>query len=219
MNGVHDMGGMQCFGAIQLERDEPIFHQEWEARMFGLRRAMTSPPGFSIDRSRFLRECMPPATYLTWSYYEHWHFATVLSLLQAEMISVEELSAGHASSDRPKREDAQGADQVVNAFRTGGRFDREIASSPAFTVGQQVMARNLNPPGHIRLPRYARGRKGVVQRSHGAHVLPDANAHGEGERPEHLYSVVFTARELWGGDAAAKDKVYLDLWESYLDAA
>ena len=199
MNGVHDLGGMQCFGAVEAEQDEPVFHEVWEARMFGLRRAMTSPPGLSIDRFRFLRESMPPATYLTWSYYEHWYFATVLSLLQAGMITLEELLAGHASPDRSRRDDAQGAGQVANAFRTGGRFDREIVSSPAFSVGQPVMTRNLNPPGHIRLPRYARGKKGDVQRWHGAHVLPDSNAHGEGERPEHLYSVMFTARELWGG--------------------
>jgi nitrile hydratase len=219
MNGIHDMGGMHGFGAINAEPNEPVFHEAWEARMFGLVQAKTSPPRFSFDRFRYLRECLPPVNYLTWSYYEHWYFATVLSLLQADMISVDELVAGHASPDRRKRDDAQGVDKVTSTFRAGGRFDRDIASAPVFSVGQTVKARNLNPSGHTRLPRYARGKRGLVQRWHGAHVLPDSNARGDGEHPEHLYSIMFTARELWGAEAAERDKVFLDLWESYLDAA
>ena len=219
MNGIHDMGGMHGFGAINAERNEPVFHEAWEARMFGLGRAMTSPPGFSIDRFRFLRECMPPVAYLAWSYYEHWYFATALSLLQANMISMEELLAGHASPDRRKRDDSQVAAQVASVFKTRGRFDREITSSPVFSVGQAVRARNLNPLGHTRLPRYARGKRGLVRRWYGAHVLPDSNARGDGERPAHLYSVMFAARELWGEEAAETDKVFLDLWENHLDAA
>jgi nitrile hydratase beta subunit len=217
MNGVHDMGGMQCFGPITAERDEPVFHERWEARMFGLRRAMTSPPGFSIDRFRYLRECMPPVAYLSWSYYEHWWFATMLSLLEAGMLSEEELFSGHASLGREKRSDAQSTADVARIFRTGGRFARKVATPPVFAVGEAVRARTFNPTGHTRLPRYARGKQGIVQRRHGAHVLPDANAQGDGERPEHLYSVMFSARELWGEEAPGQDKVYLDLWESYLE--
>jgi nitrile hydratase subunit beta len=219
MNGIHDLGAMHGFGTIHAEPDEPVFHEAWEARMFGLNLAKTSPPGFSADRFRFLRECMPPVTYLAWSYYEHWYFVTALSLLRANMISLDELLAGHASPDRRKRDDAMGADKVASAFKAGGRFDREIASAPVFSIGQAVKARNLNPSGHTRLPRYARGKRGLVRHWHGPHVLPDLNARGDGERPEHLYSVMFTARELWGEEAAETDKVFLDLWESYLDAA
>jgi nitrile hydratase beta subunit len=219
VNGVHDMGGMQCFGPIDAEADEPVFHERWEARMFGLRRAMTNPPGFSIDRSRHLRESMPPIPYLAWSYYEHWYFMTIVSLLQAGMITEQELLSGRASVARTRRSDAQPAADVQRAFSTGGRFDREVANDPAFSVGQVVRARMINPTGHTRLPRYARGKLGIVHRHHGAHVLPDTNAMGEGEHPEHLYSVMFAARELWGETAGKDDKVYVDLWESYLDAA
>src|SRR5215213_9527785 len=125
----------------------------------------------------------------------------MLSLLEAGMISEEELFSGHASSDREKRSDAQRSTDVTPVFRTGGRFARKVATPPVFAVGQAVRARTVNPTGHTRLPRYARGKQGVVQRRHGAHVLPDANAQGEGERPEHLYSVMFSGRELWGEEA------------------
>jgi nitrile hydratase len=210
------MGGLQCFGAVRAEPDEPVFHERWEARMFGLRRAMTSPPGFSIDRFRYLRETMPPIAYLAWSYYEHWYFATVLSLLQAGMVSEEEVLSGHTLPGRKRRSDAQEAATVAVTFRSGGRFDRALAFVPAFAVGQTVRAKVANPTGHTRLPRYVRGKDGVVHHHHGAHVLPDSNAMGKGEIPEHLYSVMFPARVLWGAEASPQDKIYVDLWESYL---
>ena len=100
MNGIHDMGGMHGFGPIELEAKEPVFHEPCEARMFGLRRAMTSPPGSTIDRFRFLRESMPPAAYLSWSYYEHWYYSTVRSLLEAGYLTMAELRSGHAAADR-----------------------------------------------------------------------------------------------------------------------
>ena len=219
MNGIHDMGGMHGFGPIAAEACEPVFHEPWERRMFGISRARTSAPGFTIDRFRHLRELMPPDAYLSWSYYEHWHFATVLSLLQAGMITLEELRSGRAAADSPKREDAARPEDVDRNFKTAGNFARQVDAVPRFTTGETVRARNMHPVGHTRLPRYARGKPGVVQRWHGAYVFPDTNAHGEGECPGHLYTVMFTARTLWGEEAAAGDKVYLDLWESYLEPA
>jgi nitrile hydratase len=93
---------------------------------------------------------------------------------------------------------------------------RPAAAPPRFALGQSVRARNIHPTGHTRLPRYARGRLGHIERHHGAHVFPDANAHGLGERPQHLYGVAFAARELWG-EAAPADMVMIDLWEDYLE--
>jgi nitrile hydratase len=212
------MGGMHGFGPIAPEANEPVFHEYWEARMFGLRRAMTSPPGFTIDRFRFLRETMPPVTYLTWSYYEHWYFATAQSLLQAGMVTIEELRTGRAAAGRPKRNDAMRPESVEAAATRGGNFARAIDAPPRFAVGQAVVTRNLNPTGHTRLPRYARGKRGLIHHCHGAQVFADSSARGDGECPQHLYSVMFSARELWGADAAPQDKAYLDLWESYLDA-
>jgi nitrile hydratase len=100
-----------------------------------------------------------------------------------------------------------------------GRFERPVNTPPRFVVGGAVRAKKINPTGHTRLPRYARGAAGVIDRIHGAHVFPDSNAHFQGEQPQHLYSVRFSARELWGDAAAAHDAVYIDLWESYLEPA
>ena len=104
-------------------------------------------------------------------------------------------------------------------FKTGGNFERQVDSPPRFAAGQLVKARNMHPTGHTRLPRYARGKRGEIHRWHGAHVFPDTSAHDGGECPGHLYTVMFTARELWGEEAAHGDKVFLDLWESYLEPA
>ena len=217
MNGIHDMGGMHGFGAIAPEADEPVFHEAWEARMFGIAEATTFPPGFAVDRFRFLRETMPPAAYLTWSYYEHWWFVTALALLQAGTITLDELRAGHAAAGRTKRDDAMRPADVKVVIGKGGQSTRAVDALARFSVGQAVATRNLNPAGHTRLPRYARGKRGLVHHWHGAHVFADSSARGGGECPQHLYTVTFSARELWGTDAAADDKVYLDLWESYLD--
>ena len=96
-----------------------------------------------------------------------------------------------------------------------GTFERPVNTPPRFAVGELVRAKKINPVGHTRLPRYARGNAGVIDRIHGAHVFPDSNAHFRGENPHHLYSVRFSARELWGEAAAARDAVYIDLWEDY----
>ncbi len=90
---------------------------------------------------------------------------------------------------------------------------------PRFKAGDRVVARNLNPTGHTRLPRYARGKRGIVDRDHGVFVFPDAHAMGQGKKPQHCYSVRFTTRELWGPQASPRDVVYIDLWDDHLDPA
>ena len=140
MNGIHDMGGMHGFGPIAAEAHEPVFHEPWERRMFGIRRAMTSPPGSTIDRFRHLRELMPPAAYLSWTYYEHWYFATALSLLQAGMITLDELCTGRAAPGSSKRDDAARAEDVDRHFKTAGNFARQVDTPPRFAAGQPVRA-------------------------------------------------------------------------------
>ena len=90
---------------------------------------------------------------------------------------------------------------------------------PLFEVSQRVRARNINPTGHTRLPRYARGKTGVIVRDHGVYLFPDSNAHSDGEKRQHVYSVHFAARELWGASASPRDSVHLDLWDDYLERA
>jgi nitrile hydratase len=82
-----------------------------------------------------------------------------------------------------------------------------------------VVTRNVHPTGHTRLPRYARGKQGVIHRLQGVQTLPDTNAHGLGEQPEPVYNVLFDGRELWGDSAEAggNQVLSIDLWESYLE--
>ncbi|MGH6893788.1 MAG: nitrile hydratase subunit beta [Dongiaceae bacterium] len=219
MNGIHDMGGMHGLGAIAPERDEPLWHAPWEARMLGVTRAMTFPPGFNIDRFRHLRELMPPDLYLQRSYYDHWYAVCVAALLDGGLATKEEIESGHAAPGSARRNDAAPADQVWQSQKSQGVFTRKVETTPLFAIGQRVRARTINPTGHTRLPRYARGKVGTVQLHHGGHVFADTNAHLQGEAPQHLYSVAFSMRELWGPAASARDEACLDLWESYLEPA
>ncbi len=219
MNGIHDLGGMHGHGPIAPEADEPVFHEPWEGRMFGLAQAVTGHPSWSVDYFRFCREAMPPAAYLEQSYYAHWLYAYQFMLTEAGHISAAELESGAAAPGGARFPAPLPPSEVPARVRSAFDPRREIAAAPRFVVGQEVRTRNLNPAGHTRLPRYARAKLGVIRAHHGAHVLPDTNAHGGGECPEHLYSVAFTARELWGQTAAPKDKVMLDCWESYLEPA
>ena len=219
MNGIHDMGGMDGLGPILREANEPVFHEAWEARMFGLAQASTHPAGYTVDLFRYLGEQMPAAAYLAQSYYERWYFLTALALLQGGMVTLAELSSGRAAPGFARRADAMTAEAVQSAITGGKDSTRESKAPPRFARGQSVRARNIHPAGHTRLPRYVRGRRGVILRRHGAHVFPDSRAMGGGENPQELYTVAFTARELWGPDAAAGDEIHLDLWESYIEPA
>lgn len=99
----------------------------------------------------------------------------------------------------------------------GARVDVDV--SARFRVGDRVVTRNTNPVGHTRLPRYARARNGTIASDYGVFIFPDTHAAGAGQKPQHLYSVRFAARELWGPEAAEHDGVYLDLWDDYLSPA
>ena len=217
MNTIHDVGGMHGFGAIDAERDEPPFHEAWEGRAGGMLEVMTFPAGFTVDRFRYLRETLRPDLYLTQNYYEQWIYIAEQALLESGMISAEELARGKAQA--PKRDDAMRSDAVWGFLHDHTHSGRDVSGTPRFAIGQSVRARNLQPAGHTRLPRYARGKSGSIVSHHGAHVLPDASAHGKGDMAQHLYTVRFAARELWDARANPRDSVHLDLWEGYLEPA
>ena len=219
MNGIHDLGGMHGHGPIAPEKDEPLWHSPWEARMFGIRRGGLLPPGNNIDRWRHLRELIPPHLYLARSYYDHWYMGYVAALLEGGWATEEEIASGKAAPGSAKRNDAMRPDQVWQVQKAGGVYARPSDAPPRFAIGQRVRARNINPTGHTRLPRYVRGKVGIVQLHHGAHAFPDSNAHKQGEAPQHLYTVTFAFRELWGPEASARDEACADLWESYLEPA
>ncbi len=218
MNGVHDLGGMQGFGPVLIKRDEPVFHAAWEARLHALQTASGHLGRWNIDMSRHSRERMPPAAYLAASYYERWVFGLETLLIEQGLITASELATGRAESTSDGAAALRASD-VLAGFRAGRSGRRGVAARPRFAVGDRVVARSINPPGHTRLPRYARGRRGKVVRDHGVFVFPDTHASTRDESPQHCYGVRFAARELWGPDARAGDSVFLDLWESYLDAA
>jgi nitrile hydratase len=218
VNTIHDLGGMHGFGAIDAERNEPPFHETWEGRAGGIVEVMSFPEGFPGDRFRYLRETLRPDLYLTQSYYEQWLYVAEQILLEAGMISAQELREGRSTAVS-KRNDAMRADAVWGFLHDRAHTGRTLEETPHFVIGQHVRARNTQPEGHTRLPRYARGKIGTVTRHHGGHVLPDAHAHWKGPAPQHLCTVRFTARELWGEAANTRDSIHLDLWESYLEPA
>src|SRR5215813_11644935 len=169
MNGVHDMGGMHGHGPINPEKDEPLWHAPWEARMLGIRRSGTFPPGFNIDRWRHVRELIPPHLYLSRSYYDHWYMSYVVALLQSGMVTREEIKSGRAAPGGTKRNDAQRAEQVWPSQKSQDIFTRPVDTAPVFAIGQRVRARNINPTGHTRVPRYVRNKVGVVRLHHGGY--------------------------------------------------
>jgi nitrile hydratase len=217
MNGIHDMGGMHGMGPIQEEPGEPVFHHPWEARVFALRRAMGAWRRWNIDVSRHEVELVPAADHLRMSYYERQFAAFVVLLEKRGFITPSELESGIPVPQTSVAVPALSVDKAAELIAKGVPTSRDVPVAPRFQTGQRVRARNINPAGHTREPRYVRGKVGVIHRDHGVFVFPDTNAHFLGENPQHVYSVRFAARELWGADAAPQDGVYVDLWDDYLE--
>ena len=211
------MGGTDGLGPVAPEADEPLFHADWEPRVLAM--VIASPTRGNIDAGRYQRELIPGADYLRMSYYEKWFEALAAMLLQGGYVTAAELAAARADPDALKATPRLKAPDVAPAFERRGSYLREAPAPAAFAVGDRVRGRNLHPSGHTRLPRYVRGRTGVIERVHGAHVYPDTHAATGADDPRWLYAVRFTSRELWGPDAAESDSVSLDLWEPYLERA
>lgn len=218
MNGIHDMGGVHGMGPVEIEKDEPVFHSRWEARMFALNLASGSHGKWNIDVSRYAREQMPPAEYLATSYYEHWLFGLEKLLVEHGLVSPKELRTGRPEA-KTSEAHVLGVSNVEPFVhnRSGARLNTEVP--PRFRAGDRVVSRNINPTSHTRLPRYARGRRGMIDRDHGVFIFADTNAMSRDKKPQHCYSVRFTARELWGPEAPARDCVFVDLWDDHLDPA
>jgi nitrile hydratase len=218
MNGVHDMGGMQDMGAVRKETNEPVFHAQWEARVYALNRAMRAWGKVNLDAWRHDIELLPPADYLRMTYYEKWLAVLEKQLARYGFVTEEELESGKAASGSSKAKPAltlEGARQITRSIPSS----QYPAIHAGFRAGDRVRARNINPAGHTRLPRYARGRYGVVFHDHGVYAFPDTNSRNQGQHRQHVYSVRFAARELWGDQSSPLDAVHLDLFEDYLEHA
>ena len=216
MDGVHDMGGMDGFGKVEPEANEPVFHHRWEGRVLAVSRAISLFRTWTIDTSRYVVEMLSPTVYLTASYYERWFLRDVRLLTERGLIDADEAEAGRAL--RPgKNLNCRFTLADVDTVTRRGSYGRPAPAPARFKIGDRVRAKNIHPTTHTRLPRYARGHVGVVERLHGAHVFPDSVTTGKGEDPQWLYTVRFDARELWGADADPKLKVSIEAFEPYLE--
>lgn len=219
MNGVHDVGGMQDFGPVRAEANEPVFHAVWEGRVLAMNLAMAPWGKFVTDNRRYARELIPPAEQLAMSYYEKWYAGLIANMIETSMVARAEVESAMPAAGSPKLTPPLTAERVPAFWDKGSPKTRDVPAVARFNPGQSVRTRNINPVTHTRLPRYARGKVGTVQGTHGIFVFPDTNAQGLGEKPQYLYAVRFTARELWGDQANPNDTVYIDMWDDYLEPA
>lgn len=211
-----DLGGTTGHGPIEHEPEGVVFHHEWHAKALALTLAAGAPGGWNIDRSRRARETLPDYAELT--YYEIWNAGLERLLVDHELVTEAELAAGHSLAEPDEDRRVLAAEQVAMVLSRGGPAEREPTGPAGFAVGDRVRTRAGRVDHHTRLPVYVAGRVGMIEHVHGAHVLPDTNAHDLGEQPEWLYTVVFEAADLWA-DAGPGQRVSVDAWESYLEAA
>ena len=219
MNGVHDCGGMQCYGPIHYTPSEPAFHAPWEGRVLALTQASWYVHNVELATYRSDIEALPPAEYLRMSYWEIWFAALIKRLVDNRWVTTLEVARGR--SERPATNGAvpaSPAEIVAHLFKPRD-YRRQQTQEPRFEIGARVRARNINPATHTRLPRYARSKVGTIARQCGPYDFPDTDEYNLGANPNHVYSVRFAARELWGDAASPRDFIYVDLWERYLEPA
>ncbi|MCW5613376.1 MAG: nitrile hydratase subunit beta [Rubrivivax sp.] len=214
-----DLGGREGCGRVVPEPEGELWHAAWEPRAMALTVAAGATGAWNIDMSRAARETLP--AYARLSYYEIWIHALERLLRERGVLHDDEL----ADADRPRPGSPPPprllrAADVPAVLSRGAPTERPARDSARFAPGQRVRLRTGAVPHHTRLPGYARGRVGVVESLHGAHVFPDTHAQGQGEQPQWLYTVVFDGGELWGGEAGAQRlQVSIDAWEPYLEPA
>jgi nitrile hydratase beta subunit len=219
VNGIHDLGGMHGLGRIDRSDEREGFHEGWEGRVFAMVLLLTGAGVYTPDAFRFGIESLDARAYLTAGYYGRWLASLERQVVERGVTTSAELDTRrHCLASGRKAEPAVPyAPPAPGTFRVDAR--RDLGSKPLFTPGQVVRARNINPAGHTRLPRYVRGKAGEVRSPWGEWVFPDTNAVGLGEQPQHVYCVRFEGSELWGPDAEPGTSVSLDLFEPYLEPA
>ena len=216
MDGIHDLGGMDGFGPVPVATGDRDFAEiaAWKKRMWGLARNPLAP-GITIDWFRHGLERMVPGDYLNLDYFDKWCANYFMLMLDNGTITLDDVDRGHVRDPGPAATPVSLDDVLASTARADFSFRREARAEPVFRIGDIVGTHRVMPSAHTRLPRYARGAEGAVIAHHGAHALPDEGARGI-ERAEHLYTVAFAARDLWGDAADPRDEVTVDLWEPYL---
>jgi nitrile hydratase subunit beta len=211
-----DLGGQEGYGPVQPEREQEMFHAAWEPRVLAVTVAMGAAGLWNIDTSRAARETL--ADYPKLSYYQIWLAGLEKLLVQSGAVQAEEITQGHSMQATLPTRSVLRAQDVGAALARGTPTARQTSSPARFILGQPVRTHAEPPQHHTRLPGYARGKRGVIERVHGAHVFADTHARGLGEQPQWLYTVAFDERELWGGFATPqRSEVSVDIWESYLE--
>ncbi|MEM8689816.1 MAG: nitrile hydratase subunit beta [Pseudomonadota bacterium] len=216
MDGPHDLGGKEGFGPIVTDEADVPFHHDWEGRMWGISRS-SGAPGVTIDWWRHVRELIDPVDYLTRPYYDSWAQTELATYIDAGIITLDEVKAGRSASAKKRKAKVVSVAEAIaqdGANRTS--FERTVDAAPRFAPGDSVLTKPFTQTHHTRLPAYARGKPGKVHAHHGAHVFADENAKGN-DVAQHLYSVVFEAKALWPEAGTRRDRIFLDLWESYLE--
>ena len=218
MDGVHDLGGREGFGPIVDKHDERPFHADWEMRAFGIKEVSAVSSSWTIDWFRHCRELVVPVDYLTRPYFDQRLTTRAAQLIAEGYLTFDEIKRG-ASAFAPKPDLPPQTPEAARAFvRAPTSFAVTVNTPPRFAQGDRVRCRLDGASGHTRLPGYVRGRAGMIHAHHGGHVLPDASARGE-HRGEHLYTVSFASSDLWPEAKTSGDRVFVDLWESYLEPA
>ena len=218
MDGVHDLGGKQGFGPVDVDEEEVPFHADWEGRMWAIAQCGLGRNGWTIDWWRHCRELIDPIDYLSRPYFDSWMQAYTAAYIDSNTMTLDEIVNAHSSTPMVEPPAAVNAAQVLKDVQSQATsFERPLDTPPAFNIGEYISTKQLTTTHHSRLPTYARGKPGIIHAYHGAHIFADAGAQGS-ERPEHIYSVVFEARDLWPEALHKKDRVFLDLWESYLES-
>jgi nitrile hydratase len=225
-NTIHDMGGMQGFGPVVREEDEPVFHEPWEGRLWGMRQAVIRSGKLKLrpGENRGIIETMGALAYLTTPYYERFLHSTIDRIVAHGLLTQEEIDertaafVADAGTAMPTSFDRAAA-EAARASLYVAPYPRPASGEPVLQAGQAVRARNLNWDGHNRLPRYVRGRLGIVERVNGWYVIEDDHAERLGRNPQPVYTVRFDGTEIWGPDSEPNLRVYVELWEGYLEAA
>lgn len=218
MDGIHDLGGKEGFGPIDVNEEEVPFHADWEGRMWGISR-LARAPDWTIDWWRHVRELIDPVDYLSRPYFDSWAQTHIAAYINSGIISLDEAVSGKSENSAENQARVLDHDTAIQeVYEQAARFDCEIEDPPKYKIGDKVRMSLTAHQHHTRLPQYVRGMAGMVHAHHGAHIFPDLSAQGI-EVGQHLYSIVFNAQDLWPEVDSPKDKVYLDLWESYFEPA
>jgi nitrile hydratase beta subunit len=208
MDGIYDLGGVAGFGPVRIEANEPTFHEPWEATAFRLLvGSVVALDAFNADEYRHAIERIEPVRYLQARYYERVLTGVTTLLVEKGFVQLSDLEAR-----------AGGRFPLAGPARPNLDDGRSASASARFSIGDRVRVKNDHQPGHTRVPKYVRGRTGVVTHVAPPFSYPDASAHGLPPRSEPTYHVEFAAAELWGEGGEEGVSVFVDLWESYLEA-